>query len=350
MTNASEPPLDVDEDDEPADPGESAAEQAESLAQVEPAASRWEPSGGLRELGEHGGAFTSDLSVGDFALCHQLGLKPVSQVMGSSIYQVGYQTTPWPSAMGGSFMFEMEALSAAWNEVRGLALGRLAQEAEPCWGGRGGRRRSAHRRARLGRKRDRVRGDRTAVRHDKSSPPADEANGHGDRPVSRGRQGRQGRHAPVLTELSVADYAKLLSAGVEPLGVVAWSSVFFVGASYSTQMMSGIGGLGFTQNQELPEFTQGVYSARESVVARLTDQAAKLDASGVIGVRIAHGIQRTTVGRRHLFARRADGDLPCDRHRHPRGPRDDPLSARDHCRPDDLEESTSMNPTRGAET
>ncbi len=100
----------------------------------------------------------------------------------------------------------------------------------------------------------------------------------------------------MLTELSVADYAKLLSAGVEPLGVVAWSSVFFVGASYSTQMMSGVGGMGFTQNQELPEFTQGVYSARESVVARLTQQAAKLDASGVIGVRIAHGIQRTTVG------------------------------------------------------
>ena len=54
--------------------------------------------------------------------------------------------------------------------------------------------------------------------------------------------------------------------------------------------------MGFTQNQELPEFTQGVYSARESVVARLTDQAAKLDASGVIGVRIAHGIQRTSLG------------------------------------------------------
>jgi uncharacterized protein YbjQ (UPF0145 family) len=104
------------------------------------------------------------------------------------------------------------------------------------------------------------------------------------------------RGGPVLTELSVADYAKLLSAGVEPLGVVAWSSVFFVGASYSTRMMSGVGGLGFTQNQELSEFTQGVYSAREIVVARLTEQAARLGASGVIGVRIAHSIQRTTVG------------------------------------------------------
>lgn len=265
----------IEEDDEPADPGESAAEQARSLAQVERGGIPLGAERRLRELGEHGGAFTSDLSVGDFALCHQLGVKPVSQVMGSSIYQVGYQTTPWPSAMGGGFMFEMQALSEAWNEVRELALGRLAQEAEHVGAdavvgvdlntGSHDWAENAIEYVVIG----------TAIRHEKSAAPGGPT---------------------VLTELSVADYAKLLSAGVEPLGVVAWSSVFFVGASYSTQMMSGIGGLGFTQNQELPEFTQGVYSARESVVSRLTHQAAKLGASGVIGVRIVHGIQRTTVG------------------------------------------------------
>lgn len=249
-------------------------EQALSLERVEAGGIPLAAERRLRELGERGGAFTSDLSVGDFALCHRLGLKPVSQVMGSAIYQVGYQATPWPSGMGGGFMFEMEALSQAWNEVRALALGRLAQEAshvdadaivgvelrtgEHDWA------ENAIEYVVIG----------TAVRHDKRSRQA----------------------GPVLTELSVADYAKLLSAGVEPLGVVAWSSVFFVGASYATQSMSGFGNLGFTENQELPEFTQGVYSARETVVARLTEQAARLGASGVIGVRIAHGIQRTTVG------------------------------------------------------
>ncbi|HEY5285866.1 MAG TPA: heavy metal-binding domain-containing protein [Solirubrobacteraceae bacterium] len=292
----NEPPLDLEADDEPADPGESPAEQAESLARVERGGIPLGAERRLRELGEHGGAFTSDLSVGDFALCHQLGLKPVSQVMGSSIYQVGYQSTPWPSAMGGGFMFEMQALSEAWNEVRELALGRLAQEAQHVGAdavvgvemntGEHDWAENAIEYVVIG----------TAIRHE-SGASGDSSAGAGE---SRGDRatgdGRRGRDAPVLTELSVADYAKLLSAGVEPLGVVAWSSVFFVGASYSTQMMSGIGGLGFTQNQELPEFTQGVYSARESVVSRLADQAARLDASGVIGVRIAHGIQRTTVG------------------------------------------------------
>jgi|HubBroStandDraft_3_1064219.scaffolds.fasta_scaffold27257_3 uncharacterized protein YbjQ (UPF0145 family) len=274
--NANEPPAEFEET------GESPEEQAESLARVERGGIPLAAERRLRELGEKGGAFTSDLSVADFALCHQLGLSPVSQVMGSSIYQVGYQNTPWPSRMGGgySYMFEMEALSQGWNEVRERALHRLALEA-----GHVGAdavigvdlQTGAHDWAEnsveyvvIG----------TAVRHSKGT--ANERNG------------------PVLTELSVADYAKLLSAGVEPLGIVAWSSVFFVGASYSTQTLGGmtqaLGGVSFTQNGELREFTQGIYGAREIAVGRVTEQAARLDASGVIGVRIAHGIRQVTLG------------------------------------------------------
>jgi uncharacterized protein YbjQ (UPF0145 family) len=275
--SANEPPLDVEEDDEPADPGESPAEQAESLARVERGGIPLGAERRLRELGEQGGAFTSDLSVADFALCHQLGLKPVSQVMGSSIYQVGYQNTPWPSGMGSGYMFEMQALSQGWNEVRERALHRLALEAGHV---------SAD--AVIGVDLQTGAHDwaensieyvviGTAVRHSKGTT--------------------SGGNGPVLTELSVADYAKLLSAGVEPLGIVAWSSVFFVGASYETQSMGGLSGrMLYSQNQELPEFTQGIYSAREIAVGRVTEQAARLGASGVIGVRIAHGIRQVSLG------------------------------------------------------
>jgi uncharacterized protein YbjQ (UPF0145 family) len=255
-------------------PGEvSEAEQQESLRRVEAGGIPLGAERRLRELGEHGGAYTSDLSVADFALCHKLGLRPLAQVMGSSIYQVGYQNTPWPYTAGG-FMFELTPLSDAWNEVRRRALNRLALEA-----GHVGAdsvvgvelRTGAHDWAEnsieyvvIG----------TAVRH-KESP-------------------RDG--APVLTELTVDDYWKLVQAGIEPLGVVAWSSAFFVRASYNTQMMSGIGGLGFTQNQELPEYTQGFYEARELVMERMTAQAAQLGATGVVGVRINHAIQRFETG------------------------------------------------------
>jgi uncharacterized protein YbjQ (UPF0145 family) len=297
--SANEPPLDAEEDDEPADPGETAAEQAESLARVERGDIPLGAERRLRELGENGGAFTSDLSVGDFALCHQLGLQPVSQVMGSSIYQVGYQNTPWPASMGGGYMFEMQALSQAWNEVRERALHRLALEARHVGADAVigvDLQTGAHDWAEnsieyvvIG----------TAVRH--GTPPGTGAQtapsarpaGHTRHDKRSGRGVHSRENGPVLTELSVADYAKLLSAGVEPLGIVAWSSVFFVGASYSTQ---ALGGLNFTQNQELPEFTQGIYGAREIAVGRVTEQAARLDASGVIGVRIAHGIRQVSLG------------------------------------------------------
>lgn len=39
-----------------------------------------------------------------------------------------------------------------------------------------------------------------------------------------------------------------------------------------------------------------MYGAREIVVQRLTAQAGRLRASGVVGVRIGHGIQRISLG------------------------------------------------------
>jgi uncharacterized protein YbjQ (UPF0145 family) len=256
-------------------PGEvSETEQRESLLRVEAGGIPLGAERRLRELGEHGGTYTSDLSVADFALCHQLGLRPLAQVMGSSIYQVGYQNTQWPLGAGG-FMFEVNVISDAWNEVRRRALNRLALEA----GHLGADavvgvdlRTGAHDWAEnsieyvvIG----------TAVRH----PPA------------QGQETGTGGGAPVLTELAVDDYWKLVQAGIQPCGIVAWSSAFFVRASYNTQMMGGIGGLGY-QNQELPEFTQGFYGARELVMQQMTAQAAQLGASGMIGMRINHGMQR----------------------------------------------------------
>lgn len=219
--------------------------------------------------------YTSDLSVADFALCHQLGLEPLAQVMGSSIYQVGYEPMPWRYAMRGSSMFELQAQSDAWNEVRELALGRLAKEASGV-------------------------GADAVIGVDIRTGTHDFAEGGVEEIVvgTAVRHTREHRRSaePVLTELSVADYAKLLQAGVEPLGVVAWSSVFFVLATPETQAMGGLGGrLMFSENQELVGYTQGVYEAREIVVGRMTEQAARLGASGVIGTRIAHGISQREI-------------------------------------------------------
>jgi uncharacterized protein YbjQ (UPF0145 family) len=218
--------------------------------------------------------FTSDLTINGFALCDQLELTPLAQVMGSSIYQVGYQESTWPMMMGGTVLTELDTLSQAWNEVREHALGRLAREAERA-------------------------GADAVVGVELRTGAHDFAEGAIEYVVlgtAVRRAGESRSSQPVLTELSVSDYVKLVRAGFEPLGVVAWSSVFFVAYGFNPMLERGMSlGQGFMQNFELTAFTQALYSAREQVMANLGRQAEVLGASGVVGMRIAHTIERRTI-------------------------------------------------------
>ena len=249
-------------------------EQADSLVRIEAGGIPLTAERRLRELGEHGGSFTSDLSVAGFALCHQLGLRPLSQVMGSSIYQMGYQEASWPMMMGGSVLTEMQVVSDAWNEARRLALNRLELEASHAGA-------------------DAVIGVQLNTgAHDWAA----EAIEYTVMGTAVRREGAPPSEHPVLTELSVSDYANLARAGIDPVGIVAWTSVFFV-TSPEAEMMGGIGGrMMFSENQEIPSYTQGIYAAREKTMERLNLQAQQLGASGIVGVRIGHTAHRHEVG------------------------------------------------------
>lgn len=267
-------------------------EQAESLARIEGGGIPLSAERRLRELsstqrqdGERGsgvGSFTSDLSINGFALCRQLGLTPLSQVMGSSIYQMGYQSS-WGAGYGATILFELDSLSQALNEVRGRALVRLGEEA-------------------------RLLGADAVVGVETRAGESELGSGAGAGQLALEhmvvgtavrREGTQTKQ-PVLTELSVAEYAMLLQGGFEPVGIVAWSAVFFT--SYVFGMVGGGGMLGGgsltmgTQNYELREFTQAVYSAREAVMQQITGQATALGAAGVVGVKIDHTVRPHTLG------------------------------------------------------
>ncbi|MHB1537369.1 MAG: heavy metal-binding domain-containing protein [Solirubrobacteraceae bacterium] len=244
----------------------------------------------LAELEQGAGAFTSDLSVADFALCRQLGLTPLSQVMGTSVYQVGYQPTAGYGT-GGQYgglgygnryggiareIGEMPVLSQAWNVVRERAFARLAEEAVSVGA-------------------DAVVGVevRSGVAGWTQVAGAIEYVVTG---TAVRRDGARGG-GPVMTELSVADYSKLLAAGVEPAGIVAWTSVFFISAIYFQAEREALGfgafGSGSFRNFEYKGATQGFYGAREQVMDRLGEQARQLHASGIVGVRISHTIRGT---------------------------------------------------------
>jgi len=235
-------------------------EQVASLERVEQGGIPLSAERRLDELrGSSSALFTSDLGVGDFALARLEGLRPLSQVMGSSIYKVGWQQMPWGGgwlSQGGSQ--ELRVLSEAWNEARRRALGRLEEEAR-----RAGADAVVGVNLRRGEHDWAADAVDTAVKVPEADPSA----------------------APMLTDLSVEDFWKLRQAGVAPLGVVAATSVFYITASWRTQRLTS-GWQRFQPNQELGDFTQGVYDARESALRHLTNQAEALGAGGVVGVEI----------------------------------------------------------------
>jgi len=241
-------------------------EREESLARIRRGGLPLRAEQRLKDLAEHGGFFTSDLSVNEFHLCHQAGLRPISQVMGSCVYHVGYTGGPYigqyaynPGAVG----IELPSLSQSWNAARELALSRLRQEAQHCgadavigvhitkgaWDFVAG----AIEFVAIG----------TAVRHEGEKP----------------------NPTPALTDLSVQDYFKLRQAGYDALGVVGATTVYYVIPSVASQQIqsSRLWGPG-SRNQELTDLTQGLYAARELAMSRVESAAQRLGAAGVVGV------------------------------------------------------------------
>ena len=216
------------------------------------------------------GPFTSGLSVADFALSRLAGVEPLAQVMGSSVYKVGWQGYPWGSwSWGGALCTELEALTDAWNEARRLALGRLAEHA-----GRAGA--------------DAVVDVTFDTRRHDFLEDEIEVVVNGTAARVAGLEPPGGRR-PILTDLSLPDYVLLRKAGYEPVGVVTATSVCYVVPSWRTQQLT-TGWQRLQPNQELVDYTQGIYEARELALGRAGDTAWRLGADGVVGTDIRHDV------------------------------------------------------------
>ena len=246
------------------DDGDDAAVQAD-IARVEAGGIPLAAEQRVLELARGESAFTSGLSIADFALARLDRVRPICQVMGSSVYKVGWQRFPWSSSWSQGSLSELRPLTDAWNHARSLALGRLEQEAK-------------------------LAGCHAVV------DVTFEGNRHDflDDEIEIVVNGTavhlpEGGDAPVLTDLSLPDYTLLRRGGYRPVGVVTSTSVFYIVPTQQTRRAT-TGWQRYQPNQELVDFTQGVYAAREMALARVNEQATKLGAGGMIGVQIEHDI------------------------------------------------------------
>jgi uncharacterized protein YbjQ (UPF0145 family) len=210
----------------------------------------------LRQSGQHGGIFTSDLTVNEFLLVREVGFEPVGLVLGSCIYHVGIQYGSWSRNQ------ELTVLSEAMYQARELAMARMRQEAQACHA-------------------DGIVGVRLEVKALEWDKDLLEFMAIGTAVVHReGKEGFKGLQGqPFTSDLSGQDFWTLLQSGYRPLEMVMGSCVYHVAHQ---GVMRSLGNIG--RNVEITQFSQALYDARELAMERMQKEALGAGAEGVTGV------------------------------------------------------------------
>jgi uncharacterized protein YbjQ (UPF0145 family) len=197
---------------------------------------------------------TSDLSIDEEFALHSVGWEPVQLVCGVSLYSVPMGVWNWGV---GEISYASEAYARAFAG----ANDRIHEECTKM-GGRGVV--GAHVEAEVHRHHVDVSIVGTAVR-----------------PV-----GTTGLSAePVfVSDLSGRDFALLHRAGWAAVGLAVGASFVYAPRRTASMAMKQK-----SQNVELTNFTEAMYSARESAMERMQESALAMDGSGVVEVKVEEG-------------------------------------------------------------
>jgi uncharacterized protein YbjQ (UPF0145 family) len=202
----------------------------------------------------HGASRTSDLSIDEEFALHSIGWEPIQLVCGVSLYSVPMGVWNWGQG-------EITYASTAYGQAFAAATERIHRECTKV-GGRGV----------VG-----VHVDATVHRH------------HVDVALvgtAVRKMGSKGLSADQIfvSDLSGRDFALLHAAGWEPLGLAVGAS--FV---YAPRRSAGVAIKQKSQNVELTNFTEAMYSARESAMERMQHAAMGMDGTGVVEVKVTEG-------------------------------------------------------------
>jgi uncharacterized protein YbjQ (UPF0145 family) len=226
-------------------------------------ATTWEPQAADGRLAQTAGAdpsgvFTSDLSVAEYVLLGEAGFEPLGFVVGSSIYHVGLQVGRWSQNQ------ELQVLTQAMYSARELAMSRMRAEADHLGA-------------------DGIVGVQLRMQMYAWGQEVLEFVATGT--AVRALAGTGAHRAPdgraFTSDLSAQDFFRLLAGGAVPVAFVLGTCVYHIAHQSVMQTLRQAG-----QNQEMVQFTQGVYEARELALARMQAEATQAAASGIVGVSV----------------------------------------------------------------
>ena len=227
-------------------------------------AATWEPQAADGRLAQTAGAdpagvFTSDLSVAEYVLLGEAGFEPLGFVVGSSIYHVGLQVGRWSQNQ------ELQVLTQAMYSARELAMSRMRAEADHLGA-------------------DGIVGVELRMQMYAWGQEVLEFVATGT--AVRALAGTGAHRAPdgraFTSDLSAQDFFRLLASGAVPVAFVLGTCVYHIAHQSVMQTLRQAG-----QNQEMVQFTQGVYEARELALARMQAEATQAASSGIVGVSVS---------------------------------------------------------------
>jgi uncharacterized protein YbjQ (UPF0145 family) len=223
----------------------------------------WEPQAADGRLAQTAGAsdagvFTSDLSVSEYVLLGEAGFEPLGFVLGSSIYHVGIQVGRWSQNQ------ELTVLTQAMYNARELAMSRMQAEADHLGA-------------------DGIVGVNLTMQMYSWGQGCLEfvANGTAVRHLAGTGAHKTPAGRAFTSDLSAQDFFRLLAAGAVPVAFVLGTCVYHIAHQSVMQSLRQTG-----QNQEMPQFTQGVYEARELALSRMQAEATQSGSSGIVGVTV----------------------------------------------------------------
>lgn len=201
--------------------------------------------------GRRGG--TSDLTIDESLILHSIGWEPVDLVCGVSVYSIPAGFWNWGSG-------EVVPASQAWQRAVGSAGKKLQDECHNV----------------LGHGVVGVHVEVSVERHLVNAVLV----GTAVAPVAA----RRAPSRPFISDLSCRDFALLHQAGWDPIGLAFGAS--FVNAPRRAAMTTLRQS---TQNVELTNFTEALYSAREAAMERMQQSAHQLGGQGVVAVQVSEG-------------------------------------------------------------
>jgi len=202
---------------------------------------------------------TSDLSVDEALLLHAAGWEPLDLVCGVAVVSVPVGVWNWGR---GAISLASDAHNAAVDQAVRLLRGECGK---------------VHGHGVVG-----VRVEVTVRTHHIDV----ELVGTAVRPMN-GKEGRGTDAAlalPFVSDLSARDFTLLQRAGWMPVGLAFGAS--FV---YSPRRTAGAAMKQSTQNVELTNYTEAMYSARESAMEKMQHSALDVGGEGVVQVKVTEG-------------------------------------------------------------